>query len=124
MVMNSVPLGATAFTPPGAAPPAMRSNRSASLRNSDWITARSTRVLSIVRTPTVAVYWRNAFFALTRSSEYVCRLWSSKSSVTGPRCGGMVTSTPNAGSRPASTSQKRRFVLTPTPSSEGQVSSA
>ena len=69
IVMNSVPLGATAFTPPGPAPPAMRSNRSCSVRNSLWITARSISVLSMVSTPIVAVYFRNAVFALTRSSE-------------------------------------------------------
>jgi hypothetical protein len=58
IVMNSSPDGATAFMPPGPAPPLMRSNRSFSVRNSLWTTARSINVLSIVNTPTVAVYLR------------------------------------------------------------------
>jgi hypothetical protein len=58
MVTSSEPLGATAFTPPGPAPPAMRSKRSFSVLNSDWTTARSINVLSRVSTPTVAMYFR------------------------------------------------------------------
>ena len=58
MVMNSSPDGATAFTPPGPAPPPIRSNKSFSVLNSLCTTARSTSVLSIVSTPIVAVYLR------------------------------------------------------------------
>ena len=55
MTIDSLPVGATAFTPPGPAPPPMRSTRSAALRNSLCTTARLISVLSIVSTPMVAV---------------------------------------------------------------------
>src|SRR5262245_129070 len=55
------------------------------------------------------------------SSEYVCRLWRSKLSVTGPLCGGSVMRMPAAGSTPLITSQKDRPLVTPTPSSAGQT---
>ena len=58
MMIGSAPDGATALTPPGPAPPPMRSNKSFSVRNSLNTTARSTSVLSIDSTPTVAVYFR------------------------------------------------------------------
>ena len=52
---GSVPVGATAFKPPGPLPPEMRSARSACERNSFCTMARETSVLSIVSTPIVAV---------------------------------------------------------------------
>src|SRR5205807_8977133 len=45
----------------------------------------------------------------------------SNESIAGPLCGGIVISTPEAGSRPAITSQKLTFVFTPTPSGVGQL---
>ena len=53
--IGSDPVGATAFTPPGPAPPPIRSTRSLGLRNSLCTTARESSVLSIVSTPIVAV---------------------------------------------------------------------
>jgi hypothetical protein len=61
------------------------------------------------------MYFENPRPARISSSEYVCRLCSEKVSVAVPTCGGMVTITPCAGSRPASTKQKLAFVLTPVP---------
>ena len=54
-MIGSVPVGATALTPPGPAPPPMRSIRSLALRNSLCTTARLMSVLSSVSTPIVAV---------------------------------------------------------------------
>src|SRR6185436_8547554 len=55
MVTDSVPVGATALTPPGPAPPLTRSTRSAAVRNSLCTTARLSSVLSTVSAPMVAV---------------------------------------------------------------------
>src|SRR5215831_5525921 len=41
-----------------------------------------------------------------------------------PLCGGILISTPPAGSRPAMTLQNAIFVLTPVPSGAGQLTSA
>jgi hypothetical protein len=57
-VIGSAPMGATAFTPPGPAPPDTRSSRSAPVRNTLCTTARVSSVLSAVSTPIVAVYCR------------------------------------------------------------------
>ena len=54
-VTCSTPVGATAFTPAGPAPPPTRSTRSAALRNSLWTTARLMSVLSMVMMPMPAV---------------------------------------------------------------------
>jgi len=43
-------------TPPGPDPPAIRSNRSLTLRNSLLIAARPSGVLSEASSPTIAVY--------------------------------------------------------------------
>src|SRR5262245_10906188 len=122
--MVSVPVGATAFSPPGLPPPPTRSTRSAALRNSLWTTARDSSVVSAAITPTVAVYFANARLVLTSSSEYVWRLCRSNVSVTGPLCAGKRMMTPLAASRPIGTSQKLNRVRIPWPSSIGQVNIA
>jgi len=53
--IRSTPVGATALTPPGPAPPEMRSNRSLAVRNSLNTTPRVSSLPSIVSTPIVAV---------------------------------------------------------------------
>ena len=73
---------------------------------------------------TTAVYFANPRPARISSSEYVCRLWREKVSVAVPTCGGIVTTTPCAGSRPARTKQKLALVLTPVPSSSEHLISA
>src|SRR5204863_8216492 len=74
MVTDSLPVGATALTPPPAPPPT-RSTRSPAVRNSFCTTARLINVLSSASTPIVAVYRASARFALTCSSDSTCRLW-------------------------------------------------
>ena len=54
-LIDSEPVGATALTPPGPAPPDTRSIRSAGVRNSFCTTARVSSVLSAVNTPIVVV---------------------------------------------------------------------
>src|SRR6266550_2354496 len=121
IAIDSVPVGATALTPPGPAPPPMRSTRSAAVRNSFCTTARESRLLFIVSTPMVAVYRRYPRFVLTSSSEYMWRLWRSKVSVASPTWSGTATMMPSAGSRPVNTSQKVSLVCTPWPSGFGHV---
>jgi len=55
IVIDSWPVGATAFTPAGPAPPEMRSTRSFAERNSFSTTARLMSVLSAVSAPITAV---------------------------------------------------------------------
>ena len=65
----SRPIGATAFTPPGPAPPEIRSYKSAAVRNSVWTAPRSSNSPFIVSTPTTAVYWHTLRPARISSSE-------------------------------------------------------
>ena len=123
--IGSVPTGATALTPPGPAPPLMRSSRSSARAELAWRRPRASAACcraSARRCPRCTR--QRPASSRTSSSEYVWRLCRLNRSVTGPRWGGSLMRMPSFGSRPVSTSQYWRLVLTPAPSGAGHVISA